>query len=74
MTKVIVCIRNRIGVLKMKKRMCNRKEEVLWNQKHLKQFQQHYVLVPADKACSNIIVVCKKYYIEVVLNELSNAG
>ena len=74
LTKVIVCIRNRIGVLNKKKRMRSRKEQVLRNQKHLhylKQFQQH---VPADKACSNIIVVCKKYYIEVVLNELSNAG
>ena len=29
-----MCIRNKI-VLKMKKQMRNRKEEVLWNQKHL---------------------------------------
>ena len=53
LAKVIVCIRNRNGVLKGKKWMRNRKEQVLRNQKHLKQFQQHYVLIPADKACSN---------------------
>ena len=32
-------------------------------------FQKYYILVPADKASNNIIVVCKKYYVEVVLNE-----
>ena len=31
----------------------------------------NYVLVPADKAASNIIVVCKKYYLDVVVSELS---
>ena len=40
----------------------------------LREFQKHYVLVPADKASNNIIVVCKKYYVEVVLKEFSNVG
>ena len=31
------------------------------------------VLVPADKASSNIIVVCKKYYLEVVLGEVNDS-
>ena len=46
------------------------KKHVLQKKKHLKylhRFQHHFVLVPADKA---IIVVCKKYYLDV-LNELS---
>ena len=34
-------------------------------------FQRQFVLVPADKAANNVIVVCKKYYLDVVLNELS---
>ena len=34
------------------------------------ELQSKYVLVPADKAANNIIVVCKKYYLEVVLKEL----
>ena len=34
-------------------------------------FQRQFVLVPADKAANNVIVVCKKYYLDIVLNELS---
>ena len=33
-------------------------------------FHGQYVLVPADKAANNIIVVCKKYYLDVVVSEL----
>ena len=29
------------------------------------------MLVPADKASNNVIVVCKKYYLDVVIKELS---
>ena len=39
---------------------------------YLDEFHQKYVLVPADKAGNNIIVVCKKYYVEVVIRELVN--
>ena len=28
-------------------------------------------MVPADKAVNNVIVVCKKYYLEMVLDELN---
>ena len=38
---------------------------------YLHDFQRQFVLVPADKAANNVIVVCKKYYLDVVLNELS---
>ena len=34
------------------------------------EFQRQFFLVPADKAANNVIVVCKKYYLDVVLNEL----
>ena len=27
--------------------------------------------MPADKAVNNVIVVCKKYYLEVVLREIT---
>ena len=33
-----------------------------------------YVLVPADKAASNVIVMCKKYYLQIVLNELTTTS
>ena len=35
-----------------------------------KPFHKEYVLVPADKATNNVIVICKKYYLEVILKEL----
>ena len=36
----------------------------------LKEFQEKYVFVPADKAANNIIVVCKRHYLEVICKEL----
>ena len=40
----------------------------------MERFHQQYVLVPADKAGNNIIIVCKKYYVEVIMNEMLNGG
>ena len=37
----------------------------------LRELHKEYVLVPADKASNNIIIVCKKYYTEVITNELA---
>ena len=36
----------------------------------LRRLHDNFVLVPADKASNNIVVVCKKYYYECLLNEL----
>ena len=50
-----------------------RKKHILQIKKHinyLHDFLRQFVLVPADKAANNVIVVCKKYYLDV-LNELS---
>ena len=44
------------------------------SEKHLRYLQELHskcVLVPADKASSTVIVVCKKYYLEVVLREIN---
>ena len=30
------------------------------------------MLVPADKAANNVIVVCKKYYLDVAIKELNS--
>jgi hypothetical protein len=65
-----------INVLKRKKPV-HRKLQVLKNRAHLEyleQFHQRYVLVPADKASNNIIVACKKSYVDVIVNELQNIG
>ena len=34
----------------------------------------NFVLVPADKANNNVIVVCKKYYLDVVIIELGSTN
>ena len=33
----------------------------------LRRLHDDFVLVPADKAANNVIVVCKKYYIEKLI-------
>ena len=51
----------RISVLKKRKRQY-RKEQLLKQRAcldFLRDFQKHYILVPADKASNNIIVMCK---------------
>ena len=36
----------------------------------LHKLHANYVLVPADKAANNMIIVCKKYYIDTLVKEL----
>ena len=36
----------------------------------LHKLDANYVLVPADKAANNVIIVCKKYYIDTLVKEL----
>ena len=36
----------------------------------LHKLPTNYVLVPADKAANNVIIVCKKYYIDTLVKEL----
>ena len=36
----------------------------------LHKLQTNYVLVPPDKAANNVIIVCKKYYIDILVKEL----
>ena len=69
--KVNECVKKRIASLR-KKHINRRKGHVLRNKRHLRSLEElhsKYVLVPADKAAQNVIVVCKKYYLEVVLKE-----
>ena len=46
--------------------------------KHLKQgiqeFQRKYVLVPADKAANNVVVVCRLHYINTLKQELNGTN
>jgi hypothetical protein len=36
----------------------------------LERLHEEFVLVPADKACNNIVFVCKAHYYNCILNEL----
>ena len=74
-SKISECIVNKISTLKRKN--VNHKVQVLKNRTHLEyleKFHQKYVLVPTDKVSNNIIVVCKKFYVDVIVNELQNTG
>ena len=67
--KMNECIINRINVLKRKKPI----HYVLKNHAHLENsFTRDNVLVPADKASNNILVVCEKFYVDVIVNELQS--
>ena len=41
---------------------------------YLNSFHQKYVLTPIDKASNNVSVICKRYYVEVVLKEIGILG
>ena len=36
----------------------------------LSDLHNKYIFVPADKAPNNIIIICKRYYIETLIKEL----
>ena len=70
------CIAMKVKVLKQR-HINKRKQHVLRNRVHvnsLNNLHEEYVLVPADKASNNIIVVCKKYYLEIIMKELSQTS
>ena len=74
--KVKECILRQIQFLR-NKHINRRKQHILKSRRHLDylhEFQSKYVLVPADKAANNVIVVCRKYYLDVVLRELGTTS
>ena len=71
--RVNECVEKRIRLLQAIKR----RRHVLRAGRHLDylhDFQSKFVLVPADKAANNVIVVCRKYYLDVVLRELNRTS
>ena len=74
---VIDMVRKRIDNIRRKHKRKNRsyRKQVLREKIHLdylKEFQKHFVLVPADKAKNNVLIVCKQYYLDVVTREFCN--
>ena len=41
---------------------------------YLKQLHKTYVFVPIDKAGNNIAIICKRYYVEVILKEIGDGN
>lgn len=65
------CIEKRVWSLKQL-HVNKRKKHVLRNKVHLdylSYLHDHFMLVPADKASNNVIVVCRKYYFDIVIKE-----
>ena len=70
-------VEERITRLRKKHKHSRRqyRKQVLKDKSHFKYLQdlhEEFVLVPADKASNNVLVVCKKYYLDVVSKELSS--
>ena len=42
--------------------------------KYLDHLHKHIVLVPVDKASNNIAIICKRFYVEVILKEVGVLG
>ena len=74
--KILETIKAKIVKIKTKTKNL-RKKHVLSEKtckNYLEDFQKHFVLVPADKASNNILIVCKKYYLDIVLKELDTSN
>ena len=67
-------VQNRVNKLKKIKRFrFSAKKAVLSKpiiKNYLQQLHDCYVLVPTDKAWNNISIICKNYYIQLLLNEI----
>ena len=37
---------------------------------YLRDFHDKYIVVPADKAAGNFVIICKKLYVSIMMNEL----
>ena len=67
-------VRNRVNKLKKLNRFRYSSKKSILNKpeirKYLQELHDRYVFVPTDKASNNIAVICKYYYIKVLLKEI----
>ena len=73
---VLAKVDEKINVLKLKIRP-QRKFQILKEntaKEYLDRLHEKYVLVPIDKASNNIAVICKKFYVEVILKEIGKVA
>ena len=66
-------VRNRVNKLKLNRFRYSSKKSILNKpgiRNYLQKLHDRYVFVPTDKASNNIAVICKYYYIKVLLKEI----
>src|SRR5215467_4517847 len=67
-------VRNRVKKLKKLNRFRYSSKKSILNKPEIRNYLQElhdrYVFVPTDKASNNIAVICKYYYIKILLKEI----
>ena len=67
-----------LDIVRLKKKIKQQRTNPVLKQEevsnYLNLFHEKYVMTPIDKASSNVSVICKRYYVEVVLNEIGILG
>ena len=68
-SKVLENIRNKIAITPNTFR-CTINQRVLRNK--IREIQNRFVIIPVDKANSNFAFICKKYYAQILINEVNS--
>ena len=74
--KILELVENRIRILKLRNVPSANKpilqdDEVLTS---LSELHNKFVIVPIDKAANNVAIICKRFYIQKLLNEVGIPG
>ena len=75
-SKILELVDRRIGVLKLRKvpsvtKPMLKDEDVV---KSLSDLHKNFVVVPIDKASNNVAIICKRFYIQQLLDEVGVPG
>ena len=75
-SKILNIVEHKIQVLKTKKVPCTTKPILQDHgvQAALVEIHNNFVIVPIDKATNNVAIICKRFYIQKLLNELGIPG
>ena len=70
--KLLRSVKSRIDILKpySYNNVLNKREI----REYVCKLQEHFVFTPVDKATNNVSIVCKKFYYDVLINEVRNSG
>ena len=75
-TKILELVENRVRILKSRK-VPSVTKPVLQNEEiktSLSELHNKFVIVPIDKASNNIAIICKRFYIQKLLDEVGVPG